>query len=135
MLAPTDNTSVRFLKLVLPEQGYYIAAVKRPGSKGGFKHIFTASVEELWSVLEEHDRNGWETYHACAGFKEALSDPPGATQKRLGRTQANALGAKAFWLDLDVGKNDKGKDDKGKPKHYATQREAVAALQRFVEVT
>jgi len=130
MLAPADNISVRFLKLVLPEQGYYIAAVKRPGSKGGFRHIFTASVEELWSVLEEHDRNGWETYHACASFKEALSDPPGATQKRLGRTQANALGAKAFWIDLDA-----GKDDKGKAKPYSTQHEAAAALKRFLKAT
>jgi Virulence-associated protein E len=131
MLAPAENISVRFLKLILPERGYYIAAVKRPGGKGGFKpSIFAASIEELWSAIEEHDRNGWETYHACASFKEALSDPPGATQKRLGRTQANALGAKAFWIDLDA-----GKDDKGKAKHYATHDEAAAALRRFRKAT
>jgi hypothetical protein len=131
MLAPADNVSVRFLKLVLPEQGYYIAAVKRPGGKGGFKpSIFATSVEELWSAIEEHDRNGWETYHACASFKEGVNDQAGATQKRLGRTQANALGAKAFWIDLDA-----GKDDKGKAKPYSTQHEAAAALKRFLKAT
>lgn len=131
MLAPADNISVRFLKLILPDRGYYIAAVKRPGGKGGFKpSIFAANIEDLWSALQEHDRNGWETYHACASFKEALSDPPGATQKRLGRTHANALGAKAFWIDLDA-----GKDDKGKPKPYASQEEAGAALKRFLKAT
>jgi hypothetical protein len=132
MLAPADNISIRFLKLVLPEQGYYIAAVKRPGSKSGFRHIFAASVEELWGELEEHDRNGCETYHACGSFKEALSDPQGtpAGERRLGRTHANALGAKAFWLDIDA-----GKDDKGKPKPYATQNEAAAALKLFLKAT
>ena len=131
MLAPADNISVRFLKLIMPEQGYYIATVKRPGSKGGFKpSIFAPSVEDLWNVLQEHDRNGCEAYHGCASFKEAISDPPGATQKRLGRTQANALGAKALWIDLDV-----GKDDKGKPKPYATQDEAAAALKLFLRAT
>lgn len=131
MLAPADNISVRFLNLILPDQGCYIAAAKRPGNKGGFKpSIFAASVEDLWSAIEEHDRNGWETYHACASFKEALSDPPGVTQKRLGRTHANALGAKAFWVDLDA-----GKDDKGKGKPYSTQHEAAAALRRFLKAT
>jgi predicted P-loop ATPase len=128
MLAPADNISVRFLKLVLPEQRYYIAAVKKPGSKGGFEHIFTENVEELWSVLDEYDRNGWEAYHACASFKEALHNTRGEPQRRFGRTQANALGAKAFWIDLDA-----GKDDKGKAKSYATQLEAAAALKRFLK--
>jgi len=131
MLAPADNISVRFLKLLLPEQGYYIAAVKRPGGKGGFKpSIFAASVEELWSQIEEHDRNGWETYHACSSFKEALSDPPGATQKTTRTHTSHALGAKAFWIELDA-----GKDDKGKAKPYATQNEAAAALRRFLKAT
>ena len=32
MLARNDDTSVKFLKLIVPERGYSIAAVKRSGS-------------------------------------------------------------------------------------------------------
>ena len=32
MLARNDDISVRFLKLILPEQGYYIAAIQAIGS-------------------------------------------------------------------------------------------------------
>jgi hypothetical protein len=128
MLAPADNISVRFLKLILPDQGYYIAAVKRP--RGGFINpIFAESAEDLWSELEEYDRNGWETYHACGSFKERRSDPPETPvgQKRLGRTKHNALGAKAFWLDIDIDKDDKDK--------HSTQDEALKALKRFLKAT
>src|SRR6476661_1357889 len=105
MLAPADNISIRFLKLILPEQGYYIAAVKRVGSKGFRSSIFVGTIEELLDVIETYDRDGYEAYHACASFREARNDPPGTPdgQKQLGRTKHNALGAKAFWLDLDVG--------------------------------
>jgi Family of unknown function (DUF5906) len=124
MLAPADNISVRFLKLILPEQGYYITWVKRRGRN---LNIFASSVEELWSEIEDRDRDAWETYHACANFNKNEHDRPDTprAQRRLGRTHYNVKGARALWIDIDAGK--------GKP--YATQDEAGAALKLFLKVT
>jgi hypothetical protein len=107
MLTAIDNIAVRFLKLVLPEQGYYIAAIKHHKANGFRKGEFADTIEELASINAERDRDGLECYFALASFKEPLNDPPGtpANQKRLGRTKRNAAGVKAFWLDIDVGPN------------------------------
>ena len=77
----------------------------------------------MWTVIENADRDGYETYHACAAFKEARNDPSGTPdgQKRFGRTKHNASGAKSFWLDIDVGTG----------KQYATQQKALDALAVF----
>lgn len=129
MLTPFNNpaiaedVSVKFLRLILPEEGYCVAAVKLAKSKGFKPTIFASTIEELWNTIENADRDGFEAYHACASFKEPHNDPPGtpAGQKQFGRTQKNALGAKSFWLDIDVGP--------GKP--YASQKEALGALAAF----
>ena len=123
VLARNDDISVSFLKLILPEQGYYIAAIKRLGAKGFKPSVFASTVEDLWTIIESADRDGYETYHACAAFKEARNDPSGTPdgQKRLGRTKHNASGAKSFWLDIDVGAG----------KQYATQQKAFDALAVF----
>src|SRR6516162_1674249 len=101
MLTRTDDIPVRFLKLILPEQGYFVAAINNPKAKEFKPSNFAETIEELWSVIENADRDGYEAYHACACFKEPLNDPAGtpARDKRFGRTKHNALGAKAFWLD------------------------------------
>jgi hypothetical protein len=126
MLSRVEELPVRFLRLILPDQGHYIAAVKRPKGRG-FQHHFVSTLEELWAVIESQDRDGLDTYHACASFKEARSDPPGTPdgQKRLGRTRHNARGAKAFWLDPDAGPE----------KPYAGRAEAVAAVIDFCRKT
>src|SRR5713101_1825513 len=105
MLTHVESISVTFLKKILPKQGYYIAAIKRAKTKGGFRHSFASTIEELWAIIENADRDGLETYHACASFKEALSDPPGTPdgQKRLGRTKHNVSAIKTLWLDIDAG--------------------------------
>jgi Virulence-associated protein E len=123
MLATIDSISTKFLRLILPDQGFYAAAIKRTGSKGFRPTIFASSIEELWTIIENADRDGYDTYHACASFKEPRSDPPGTPegQKQFGRTKQNVLGAKAFWLDLDVGPG----------KTYKSLDEAVDALAAF----
>jgi hypothetical protein len=124
VLAPAaDDIGLRFLQRILPGQGYYIAAVKNPRSKRFRPSKFASTLEGLWRLLQENDRNGFETYHACASFKQALNDPPGTARadRRLGRTRHNALGAKAFWLDIDAGPD----------KPYANQEEAFDALKAF----
>ncbi len=123
MLAPVDSNSLRFLELILPGGGHYIAALKRPGGKGFARSVFALTLQDLWNTIEAADRDGFETYHACASFKEALNDPPGTPdgQKRLGRTKQNILGARAFWLDIDCGVN----------KPYRDQDKAGDALAAF----
>jgi hypothetical protein len=87
-----DDSSVRFLKLILPVEGdwLFVAAIKR--SKG-LHHVFVQTIDELWSTIEEADRDGYTVYHACAVFRD-----------NTGRKQINAAGAKALWLDIDAGK-------------------------------
>ena len=105
MLARTDDISIRFLRLVLPARPHYVAAIKRPKDKGFKPSIFASTIEDLWTTIESYDRDGFETYHACAGFKEPQNDPSGTPvgQRRLGRTKHNALVAQSFWLDIDAG--------------------------------
>src|SRR5215472_16058871 len=69
------------------------------------------------------DRYGCATYHACASFKEPYNDPLGTPdgQKKFGRSHRNARGAKAFWLDIDVGPD----------KAYLVQEKAEDALTDF----
>lgn len=129
MLTPFNNPqvahdlSVTFLRLILPEQGYYIAAIKLVKRKGFKPSIFASTIEELWAAIENADRDGYETYHACASFREPHNDPPGTPdgQKQFGRTKRNALGAKAFWLDIDAGPG----------KGYRSQDAAQDALADF----
>jgi hypothetical protein len=123
MLARNDDASVKFLRLILPERGPYIAAIKNPRNRGFKPNEFAYTIEDLWTIIESADRDGYETYHACAAFKEARNDPSGTPdgRKRLGRTKHNASGAKSFWLDIDVGAG----------KQYATQQKAFDALAVF----
>jgi hypothetical protein len=95
----------------------------RPGAKGFKPSTFASTIEDLWTIIESADRDGNETYYACAAFKEARNDPSGTPDglKRFGRTKHNASGARSFWLDIDVGTG----------KQYATQQKALDALALF----
>src|SRR5713101_6005847 len=123
MLTHVESISVTLLKKILPKQGNYIAAITRAQTTGGSRHSSASTIEELWTIIENADRDGLETYHTCASFKEALFDPPGTPdgQKRLGRTKHNILGLRVFRLDIDVGPG----------KAYRDQNEALDALKRF----
>jgi hypothetical protein len=114
MLTRSPDIALAFLNLILPERGFYIASIKNPRGKGFLPNRFAATPEALWAILEEADRDGYESYHACASFKEERNDPRGtpAGQKRFGRTKHNVLGVKSFWLDIDVGP-EKGYSDQG----------------------
>ena len=118
-----DDLSIRFLRLILPEQGYYIAAIKLAKRRGFKSSIFASTIEELWTSIENADREEYEAYHACASFREPHNDTPGTPdgQKQFGRTKNNALGAKAFWLDIDA----------GPAKGYRDQNVALDALADF----
>jgi hypothetical protein len=121
--AHIDDLLVRFFELVLPSQGHYVAAIKLKNGKGLQPSIFAATLEELAKIVEEADRDGFEVYFACASFKQPLNNPTNMPrgQRRLGRTHHNVCAAKAFWLDIDVGKD----------KPYKTRDEALDALAAF----
>lgn len=96
-----------FLRAILPEQGLKVAAIVR-GTKAPH-HIFVNTWDELEKVLSTQDALGHTTYHACAAFA--------TTDSRKGE---NALGAKAFWLDVDVG------DKKGYPDDVSAYHAVIA---------
>jgi Protein of unknown function (DUF3631) len=89
--ADREGALLRFLTHVLPDQGLYAVAIFRPGAKGPW-HYWAASLHELSKKILEEDARGNTVYHACASY-----------QQQTNRKQANALGAKSFWLDIDAG--------------------------------
>ena len=109
MLTRDNDVPIRFLRLVLPEEGRGLYCLGRKVGRG-LVHTFVETIDELSSAIEEADRDGYTVYHACGVFKDNSS-----------RKQINAAGAKAFWLDLDAGK--------GKP--YPNWRAATDALKEF----
>src|SRR5262249_30132730 len=123
MLTHNDDISIRFLNLILPKHGCYIAAIKNLKAKGFQSSRFASTIEELWAIIDNANRDRYETYYACARFNQALNELPNTPDgdKRLGRTKHNVLGAKSFWLDLDVGSK----------KGYIDQDAAIRALKNF----
>jgi hypothetical protein len=115
-----DETARQFLRLVLPDRGYYVGMILESERRN---NVFAPTIERLWEIVKDADQAGHTAYHACASFKEARHDPRGTppAQRKYGRTKHNVLGAKAFWLDVDAG------PDKPYPDWQAAAR-AVAAF-------
>lgn len=81
---------IDFLKQVLPQEGVKCWATISKNKK--VIQGFTESFGELAEKIAQANTKGLDTYFACAAFVEAGS-----------RRGENALGAKAFWLDIDCG--------------------------------
>ena len=81
MLTPFNNPqiahdlSVTFLRLILPEQGYYIAAIKLVKRKGFRPSIFASTIDELWAAIENADRDGYENLSCVREFQGTLQRP------------------------------------------------------------
>jgi hypothetical protein len=103
-------TALDFLRLVLPAEGWKVACRKTPK---GMQQKFFKTHEELLQQLLAWSDGGYDTYHACATFKDASS-----------RKVSNVLHVQSFWLDIDtrVGKPDAP---------YADQVEAAQAVGKF----
>lgn len=107
-----------FFKLVLPESGWkFVVTIK----DGRTTHHTCAAFSEMESVATTACAQGIDTYFACASFAEA--EYVDGNGKKRTRTRANAVAAKSFWLDIDVGD--------GKP--YASQSEALIRLRSFCD--
>lgn len=97
-----------FLNAVLPNEGYkcWVEISKSKKVTQGL----VPTIEELAVKLSEIDGRGSDAYFGCASY---------ATDRN--RRGANALGAKAFWADIDAGE--------GKP--YVTADDAIQACDEF----
>jgi len=101
----TNEAACQFLQLILPEEGPYVAWIKK--SNGRKYNLFASNISELWVIIKRANDAGDAVYHACAHFHEARHDPVGTphAQRQYGRTKRNVRGAKALWLDVDAGPN------------------------------
>lgn len=111
------ETLLKFVRRVVPEQGYKVAAVAgraQPG-QGPFKNLFFETHDQLVDKLLATDAANETAYFAVCGY-----------HNRDDRTQANSSFARSFWIDVDCGA-DKAAAGKG----YATKNDAAAAIQRF----
>jgi hypothetical protein len=96
-----------FLNQILPQEGTkcWVSIKNKVVNYGFCDHV-----EHLATTLLAASSQGADAYFACSVFKDATN-----------RTKENALGAKIFWLDIDVGGE----------KAYKDFDEAVAAVDEF----
>lgn len=126
MLEPRAVVLRTFLRTVLAEQGSVYFAVTLPPRDSTEKprHYACHTIDELADRLLAEDGAGAETYFATASYKrESHRDSTGKARQRC---RENVEQIKACWLDIDVG-GDKAAAGTG----YATQVEAIAALDTF----
>jgi hypothetical protein len=126
--------AIKHLKLVLPEQGPYVATIKK--QDGIFMpSLFADTAEQLQDMLHRQDSMGRTAYFAIAAFKEARNDPKQTPdkEKRYGRTEANVRELRCFPFDIDVTIQANADDiNKHKEKKkYESQEEAFKALLDF----
>lgn len=101
-----------FLDSVLPTQGMYCAVAIKAGK---VKPSFHGTIADVDAAAQAAGNKGADAYFALASF----DDPA------LGRTAANAVYLRCFFLDLDVGPT----------KAYPTQSDAAKALRQFINTT
>lgn len=120
--------TLAFLNLILPTKGTrflakWISIADHP--RGGV-FIHRPYGEDDNSRMADDalrlSNKGDNIYFACSSYKEVIYKTNSKGKEYpAGRTQGNTLAAKAFWLDVDVGKPDP-------TKCYATKREAAQAV-------
>jgi len=121
-----------FLQKILPTTGIRFLAewVPQPThARGGFFAHFPYGDDDLDAMTAKCasiSGTGHDAYFACASFKEVIYKvSKNGREFPAGREQDNVHLVKAFWLDMDVGKDDPAKC-------YPTQREAAVDVARLV---
>lgn len=114
---PAPKSELRkFLGDTLPPVGHYCIVLLPEG-----RHLWTDSLDNLAKLAERHaDRE--RVYFGTASF-----------QSRASRKQTNVLAMQSLRLDIDAGP--KKIASHGEDAVYATQEQAIAALEGFEEVT
>lgn len=109
-----SSPTARFLERLWPGKGHQFIVTQDPRSSAFHTHP-VANAQIAAGFVSEWSVKGLNVFHACSAY---------ATVRQ--RTKENVSSVKAFWLDIDCGAN-KAETGKG----YATQTEALAALNTF----
>jgi hypothetical protein len=118
-----------FLALVLPEDGYFIAAkpVPLPDGRQSWRNVPVRNIDALLAQAAEWVWEQSDAFFAVATYKKDRVWNPAKRNWKTNtmgawerRTQANAKALRSFFLDLDV---KPGKDDA-----FQSQADAVRAL-------
>lgn len=110
---------INFFNKVLPSNApVYLLAYPSDDGKT-MKHIVTHSKDEL--ISSAHTKLDKDLYFAVSGYSQGWHKNPYNPDKNSLRTQRNSCSQRALWLDIDVGED----------KDYASQVEAVQALEQF----
>jgi hypothetical protein len=104
-----------FLSAVLPTQGKYCNFIQKDKLK---KNIFLDSLDNLYDTAVKHSDQGKQSFYALSTFDDAGT-----------RVAAHALYVKSIFIDMDCGVD----ATTGKPKAFASKREAVTALVKFLD--
>jgi hypothetical protein len=116
-----------FLSQHLPSQGVRFVAVKK-FEQSGMHHTSFSDFESMEVHIRRIAEDNFAVYHACASFER--ESYVGEDGKRKQRTQANAIYARAFWLDIEC-TPEKAAAGKG----YESLTAGLAALRQFCEAT
>jgi len=118
--------TLKFFQRVLPTKGNYCVTVINDGAAP--QQAFVASVGELATKCQQIDAGGNNTYYALSTFNSKAS-----------RKQENVAFTKSLFLDIDCGPEKVDQVDRdGTPvpdKGYATQKDGLAALLAFLDIT
>ena len=129
-------TPIEFLRTVWPAQGLYCIATPYPSGAMKHKVFETIDAAAAYSVQQAATENVFFCVHTLDKprvWNEHKTQDKVTKEWVAGwseRTQVNTRAGKVFFWDLDV-----GLDEPGKLPKYPTQKDAVADLIRFVNVT
>ena len=115
--ADAPSITHSFLKHVLPDQGLYAAAVfpTRASGRAAMRHVWTNSLDELATEISRRGQSRGYGLSRLRSFQDRR------------RRQTNALGARAFWLDVDAGEEAQRKN----PNAYKDAYEAFRQVESF----
>jgi hypothetical protein len=105
----------QFYEKALATQGVYCATGIEPGEAGKVTNKFAENLDDLIKQVEIIKKKGWNAYVALGTF-EGYS-----------RKKDDCIYFRSFFIDLDVGE-DKAAAGKG----YATKKDALTALDKFL---
>ena len=112
-----------FFRLLWPTQGYKFIVQIDPTKKYPPRHIPVATVEEAAEKTQWLESRGGNVFFSCGAFAQpSYKVEVKGELKTKYRERSNSIGAKAFWLDMDVGPT----------KDYASFDLANATLDSFL---
>lgn len=113
----------QFLSMVLPHGSSYTYCSSFIGQGVYWRDQVMAHTDALIQSCMSHSEQGHNTYFALSAFREGWHLE---NNKKVFRTQNNALCQKALWLDIDCGKN---------ACVYQKDSDAINALSQFLQAT